>query len=89
MRFFIQYERGYIGVLVCAYVGYKTTDMIWFPLSIQAGMVAAFFYLAGVSGRGGETFGNTPTSGYIGRTSRNMDFMYPIFWKSLSGSELF
>lgn len=52
VRFFIQYERGYIGVLVCAYVGYKTTDMIWFPLSIQAGMVAAFFiwlgYRAGV-----------------------------------------
>lgn len=51
VKFFVQYRHGYIGILVTAYVGYKTTDMIWLPLSIQAGMVAAFFIYIGYLAR--------------------------------------
>ena len=35
------------ATLVVSYVGYKTTNMFWLPLSIQAGMFASIFVYIG------------------------------------------
>ena len=51
VRFFMQFQYGYIGILLTAYLGYKTSDMIWLPLSVQAGMTAALFVYLGVLAR--------------------------------------
>lgn len=47
VRYFIEYKHGWLGVVVLAYVGYKTGQMVWLPLSIQAGMTAAVFVYLG------------------------------------------
>ena len=47
VRYFIEYKQGWLGVVVLAYVGYKTGQMVWLPLSIQAGMTAAVFVYLG------------------------------------------
>ena len=47
VRYFIEYQHGWLGVIVLAYVGYKTGQMVWLPLSIQAGMTAAVFVYLG------------------------------------------
>lgn len=47
VRYFIDYEYGWVGVILLAYVGYKTGTMVWMPLSIQAGMTAAVFVYLG------------------------------------------
>ena len=46
-RFFIQYRYGYIGILVIAIIGYYSSKYIWFPWSIQPGMVACIFVYLG------------------------------------------
>lgn len=51
VRFFMQFQYGYIGILITAYVGYKTTDMVWLPFSVQAGMTAALFVYFGMLAR--------------------------------------
>ena len=38
----------YIWVSIIAYIGYKTTEFIWLPLSIQAGMVGLLFFYIGL-----------------------------------------
>lgn len=47
VRYFIDYEYGWAGVILLAYVGYKTGTMVWMPLSVQAGMTAAVFVYLG------------------------------------------
>lgn len=42
-------QIGFIAVI--AYIGYKTSQFIWLPFSIQAGMVATLFMLAGYAMR--------------------------------------
>ena len=38
----------YILVFIIAYIGYKTTEFVWLPLSIQAGMTSLIFVYLGV-----------------------------------------
>lgn len=47
VRFSMNWRYGFIGVAVLAYVGYKTTTMVWLPWSVQAGMTAAVFVYIG------------------------------------------
>ena len=35
-------------VILISYIGYKTSKYIWFPFSIQAGMVATIFMYVGI-----------------------------------------
>ena len=54
VRFAMQYQYGFAGVIILAYVGYKTTTMVWLPWSIQAGMTAAVFVYIGLLARKGR-----------------------------------
>lgn len=38
----------YLWVILIAYIGYKTSQYIWLPFSIQAGMVATLFMYIGI-----------------------------------------
>lgn len=40
-------KYGAIFIIALAYVGYKTTNYLWLPLSIQAGMTASIFIYIG------------------------------------------
>lgn len=51
VRYFMQFQYGYIGILLTAYVGYKTTNMVWLPFSVQAGMAASLFIYLGMLAR--------------------------------------
>ena len=51
VQYFIKCQVGFIGILVCSYVGYRTTEMFWLPLSIQAGMFASILVYAGYLAR--------------------------------------
>ena len=47
VRYLIDYKYGWLGILLLAYVGYKTSEMVWLPFSIQAGMTSAMFVYLG------------------------------------------
>ncbi|MGC4017981.1 MAG: acyltransferase family protein [Muricomes sp.] len=47
VRYFMSYQYGAIAILFITYVGYKTTEFIWLPFSIQAGMTASLFIYMG------------------------------------------
>lgn len=52
VKYLIQFhEYEYIGIFTVAYVGYQTKNMIWLPMSIQAGMFASLFVYLGVIAR--------------------------------------
>lgn len=48
MNLIYNQKYRYIWVLLIAYVGYKTSNYIWLPFSIQAGMVALLYLYIGV-----------------------------------------
>ena len=48
VRCVIEFKYSFLYVLLISYIGYKTTDMFWLPLSIQAGMLSSFFVYLGV-----------------------------------------
>lgn len=60
-RFFMQYKYGWIGIAIIAYIGYKTTDILWLPFSIQAGMTAALFVYIGVVAKRADLFSKKPS----------------------------
>ena len=60
VRFAMQYQYGFAGVIILAYVGYKTTTMVWLPWSIQAGMTAAVFVYIGLLARKGRVLERKP-----------------------------
>lgn len=47
VRYLIQFQFGGIGIVAIAYIGYKMTDFIWLPMSIQSGMFASIFVYLG------------------------------------------
>lgn len=47
VQYSIKKPYGYLYIIICSYVGYKTTNMFWLPLSIQAGMFASIFVYIG------------------------------------------
>lgn len=66
VRYFINYKYGWAGVILLAYVGYKTSEMLWLPLSVQAGMTAAVFVYMGWLANKHKLFERTATSVLIG-----------------------
>lgn len=56
VRYFVDYKHGWLGIVILAYVGYKTGTMVWMPLSIQAGMTAAVFVYLGWAFRKSKLF---------------------------------
>lgn len=51
VRYFMSYRYAGIIIAIIAYIGYKTTDMLWLPFSIQAGMTATLFVYLGMLSR--------------------------------------
>lgn len=50
VRLFLEYKYSFIWILAIAYIGYKSKEFIWLPMSIQAGMLASLFvYLGGAA----------------------------------------
>lgn len=47
-RVLMQYRFGVLGVLIIAYIGYKTSSIFWLPFSIQSGMTASLFVYLGM-----------------------------------------
>lgn len=45
-----------LWIVIIAYIGYKTSQYIWLPLSIQAGMVASIFVYLGLLARKNDIF---------------------------------
>lgn len=51
-----KYKYQYLYIIIIAYIGYKTSQYIWFPLSIQSGMVASIFVYLGLLARKNDIF---------------------------------
>lgn len=51
VKYFMGFQYRGIVIALIAYVGYKTTNVVWLPFSIQAGMTAAIFVYFGVLAR--------------------------------------
>ena len=49
-------KMQHLWVILIAYIGYKTSQYIWLPLSIQAGMVATIFVYFGILARKYDIF---------------------------------
>lgn len=47
VRFFITEKYAFCWIIIIAYCGYKMTDILWLPFSIQAGMTASLFVYIG------------------------------------------
>lgn len=47
VKYFNQYKKPYLFIILLAYIGYKTSQFIWLPFDIQAGLVAAIFVYLG------------------------------------------
>ena len=48
MNYIYKKRYRYIFVIILSYIGYKTSQFIWLPLSVQAGMVALIFIYLGI-----------------------------------------
>lgn len=47
VRYLITDKSSFFWIIIIAYFGYKMTDVIWLPFSIQAGMTASLFVYIG------------------------------------------
>ncbi len=47
VQYLIKQQYNLLLIIICSYVGYKTTNMFWLPLSIQAGAFASIFVYCG------------------------------------------
>lgn len=48
MNYIYNKKYRYLYVLFIAYIGYKTSQFVWLPLSVQAGMVALLYVYIGI-----------------------------------------
>lgn len=47
VKYFIRQQYAFMLVLICSYIGFKTRDMFWLPLSVQAGLFSSVFVYCG------------------------------------------
>lgn len=47
VQYLIKQQYSWLLVIICSYIGYKTTNMFWLPLSIQAGLFSSVFVYGG------------------------------------------
>ncbi len=65
----------WVGLLIIGYIGYSTTNFIWLPFSIQAGMCAAFYVYLGKQFNKYRLFEKTYNSGKI-----SLYISLPLIW---------
>lgn len=47
VQYLIKHQYSTVFVIICSYIGYKTTNLFWLPLSIQSGLFASIFVYCG------------------------------------------
>jgi len=66
MNLIYNQKYRYLWIVLIAYVGYKTSNYIWLPFSIQAGMVALVFVYIGVLAKENDVLNKKiPTELYV------------------------
>ena len=69
VRTLMEYQFGGIAIFAIAYIGYKTTDILWLPFSIQAGMTASLFVYIGFLAKKYDVFAKKLSTAVLSITS--------------------
>lgn len=88
VQYLIKYQYSTLFVIICSYIGYKTTNMFWLPLSIQSGLFASVFVYGGYMLKEKQILEKPASPFFAEGGDDSMAYMRAVLWTFLCSTKL-